>query len=81
MDFSELESSNRGLTLIATLIPPPPQEKEMQMLGQVYNDKLEIVCLKREQDMKQLRTEFDRLQSDFKYNLQLLSDRDKELSG
>eukprot|EP00391_Amoebophrya_sp_Ameob2_P010924 CAMPEP_0178988022 /NCGR_PEP_ID=MMETSP0795-20121207/3587_1 /TAXON_ID=88552 /ORGANISM="Amoebophrya sp., Strain Ameob2" /LENGTH=978 /DNA_ID=CAMNT_0020679265 /DNA_START=193 /DNA_END=3130 /DNA_ORIENTATION=- len=56
------------------------KETEMQSLHAAHFQELEEVIHKREQDVCSLRHDFARLQNDFKYNLSLLEERDKELS-
>jgi len=57
------------------------KEAEMQSLNASHFEELEAVIAKRDAEMNQLKQDFTRLQSDFKYNLQLLEERDKELQA
>ncbi|CAD7938919.1 unnamed protein product [Amoebophrya sp. A120] len=56
------------------------KEAEMQSLHAAHFQELESVIQKREEDVVNLRHDFARLQNDFKYNLSLLEERDKELA-
>eukprot|EP00397_Hematodinium_sp_SG-2012_P002082 GEMP01002088.1.p1 GENE.GEMP01002088.1~~GEMP01002088.1.p1 ORF type:complete len:866 (+),score=263.46 GEMP01002088.1:58-2598(+) len=55
------------------------KELEMQKLNERQFVELECEMAKKEEDLEKLNQAFQRLQHDFKYNLQLLDDRDQEL--
>lgn len=55
------------------------KECEMQALTERQYVELELEIGKKEEELEKRNHEFQRLQHDFKYNLQLLEDRDEEL--